>query len=263
MTADSAAGRAAPAEDRLKVRNLTGQVVFDGCTIRLTRLWWPVPGARTRLVPIADVARARVNRPLGDKPSRAGAHFEVWTHGDHGARPHPRWIWAWGLGHRRTRVRFDVMSDVINEAVWERTRLIVRDSVGLGPWPEEVWKQLAALAPDIPGCADHTASYDHRSHRCRVAEALRTMRGERLTWAAASDAPGRPIPSLPSLDAWPRPPMYHWIPGNWGSIDIQDDVWRAFTQQLCADREPTTGPKWAAVAEMLLAWGRRRMATLA
>lgn len=29
-----------------------------------------------------------------------------------------------------------------------------------------------------------------------------------------------------------------------------------------AEREPTTGPEWAAVAEMLLAWARRRMATL-
>jgi hypothetical protein len=121
---------------RVEARAWWGRAEFDGLVLTVVRYWRP--GRRRRVsYPIADLGR--VSRHIGNTE----VSWSRWcVHLRSGVEVPFR------VSDRAAR-RFERVSHAVNLAVAERTRVILRDTVGLGPWSDEVWDRVIALSPGM------------------------------------------------------------------------------------------------------------------
>ncbi len=237
----------------IRMRHVLNRISFDGWTVTLTRLWCPVPRWRYRRTPLDRLA---------------GVWFDWWAT-DNG----PSWLaWfgvdpfdgpgqvvtLWTVGIREVRKRkFAVLATTINEAIAGRVRLIIKHSVGLGPWSDQEWADIERRIPELRGLADHPGLYRPQGHRTKVESELRRMRGE-------ADPPvsgwPRPVPGLPSLDRtsafgggfdW-GPPVDQERPGT--------QIWRVLVDRLAVGQDLTACPEWQRARATLLGYGQHRLA---
>lgn len=119
---------------------------FDGWTVTLTRLWCPVPRWRHRRFPLDRIVRTEYKSPRYDY-SQVPTYFVV-----HLRAPEDRqalWLWVLRNLHDAAGIgRFHVVVRMINEAVAGRIRLVLKHSLGLGPWSDAEWSANEERAPE-------------------------------------------------------------------------------------------------------------------
>ena len=129
-------------------RNGLARVDFDGWTVTLTRLWCPVPRWRQRRIPLDRIVRAKYNKPLSDAATERATRFVVHVRGED--RDQELWMWIFrNVSRWRRTLRFEALATAINETVEGRKRLLIEDSVGLGPWSESQWQHIEERVPEV------------------------------------------------------------------------------------------------------------------
>jgi hypothetical protein len=211
----------------VRARNGLARVEFDGWTVRLTRLWCPVPRWRHRRIPLDRIARAGYDRPLGDAGSAVDIRFTVECRG--GERDRRLWLWALRNRHPPRERRFNALAVAVNEAVDGRIRLLVEESVGLGPWGEREWHDIEARVPEVREVYRYPPS---RTHREAIDWMLRGIRDG--TEPLVVGWP-RHVPGLPTVDrepsGWSRP---------------MPEIWHLLADRLSGAADVRSSPRWDA-----------------
>ncbi|MEU9702339.1 hypothetical protein [Streptomyces sp. NPDC047981] len=186
---------------------------------------------------LAEVIHAAERSPDHDHESPLGYRFVVET--TRRTRPYRVWWWRPFDVQETSRSRHSPrLAYVIARTIWQATtarqRAVLAATFGLGPWPEETWREVERLAPGLEALAP---AGDHRS---AVERTLADWRGE--PWPDPFGGPTSPAP--PSHDL-PWPTSYR--PGFAGHA-----AWRALIDRLDAEAQIETTPEWQAYLTDLL-----------
>ncbi|MFB8240658.1 hypothetical protein ACFC58_29370 [Kitasatospora purpeofusca] len=186
---------------------------------------------------LAEIVRAAEHSPDHDHESPLGYRFLVET----SRRTRPYWVWCWRpfdvqetSGSRHSPRLVSVVVEAIRQATTERQRAVLAATYGLGPWSEEIRREVECLAPGLEALAPRG---DHRS---AVEETLADWRG--APWPDPFDGPeSRTQPSYEL--SWPTP----YRPGF-----VDHAAWRALIDGLDARAQVGTAPEWQAyLAELM------------
>ncbi|WP_345673427.1 hypothetical protein [Yinghuangia aomiensis] len=208
----------------------------------LTRWWRLLPWLRTRRLPLAEIIGTELDAPDGEHRPGFGS---MTIHLSTDAKPLRVPVW-WPLGHtavgRALTPRLGAVLFAIDRAVRERQRMVLAATVGLGPWSDDVWREVEAIAPSLRDYHHEMRSYAAGTrvytHRELVGDVLADWRGE---------PPPDPFPHL--RGSRPRPPdtspgPHRGPPASPGWTTLIDHLaasapslhdsraWHAFTAEL-------------------------------
>jgi hypothetical protein len=135
------------------------------------------------------------------------------------------------------------MVDILHQALWGRARLIVQDTLGLGPWTEAEWAHIEQAFPEVSALY-HVSTITPHDYQDNIKRVLAFMRGdhgtapsETLDWEARlrphSIMGGGPYDSATLYWARPDP-----------ELQREDRAWLAFLDRLRGHTEVTDRPEW-------------------
>ncbi|MCB5164965.1 hypothetical protein LG634_09000 [Streptomyces bambusae] len=225
------------------LRGPGARLVFDGRWLAVTRWWCPVPGLRVRRFRLAEIVHVTERSPDHDHESPFG--YRCVVESTRRVRPYRFWCWRPFDVQEVSRARHlprvvYVFAMAVQQAVVERQRAVLTGTYGLGPWPEETWREVERIAPGL------TALAPGGDHRSTVERTLAAWRGEplpepfpRLAPPTTSTAPPWPSPTLPGF-------VYH-------------AEWRALIDGLDTRAQVETTPEWQAYRAELMRCARARL----
>ena len=249
----------------LRAATHRARVTFDGTTVSITRRLNPVPGWRTKRHSLDSILSARYIWLGGEGEHRAFELRLLYS---------PTIRIAIHIGMRRRRnAPWEVLEKTINEASGQRMRHILRGTVGLGPWREEVWRQVESLSPELHVFAEtnydaHMPSRKLQSHREMIARlVLEKLSKDGIETAPSPYPPPAQADYPPHASTWNGLPSSEdiWPPRPSDPLNLSQR-WRSEVLLVFLDRiksrEIIRTTDWAQDASALLAWGHHYRAAL-
>lgn len=224
---------------RVRASGLWWRVDFDGRQVTVVRRWVPVPGLRARRYPLSNMISVDFAFAGGEDELRS---LDLFLRGD-------RCLRVGGKMGLRVRLPWFTVCTAIEMAIRSRELRVLRSTVGLGPWSEEVWTRVEALVPEITAFVTHR--FEDRpgtlttrveiGHRIGVEALLSQLRDETRPYVVTGGRLALKWRNLNEPD----------LPGQ-QQIQARGEAWATLLERLQNGTEVTTTASWAEQAKAIL-----------